>query len=215
MIKILLVEDHKIVRNGIKLILEADPQLEVVQEAKDGQQALKFLDEGLEIDIVLADIQMPEMGGIDLIGEIKLRFPEIKIIVLSMFENQKYVSQAFSKGASAYLIKNVDAAELIFCIKQVHAGQQYICAEISFKLLDHFTLHGAINFEPGNAIVLSSREIEVLNCIAEGYTNMEIADKIFLSKRTIEGHRQSLLEKTKSKNTAALIRYAVMNGLLS
>jgi len=137
------------------------------------------------------------------------------LIILSMLDNEKYVAQAFSEGACGYLLKNVSSDELIFAIKHVSAGGKYLCSELSIRMLERLvnsSLSSPSVFE--DVIDLSSREIEVLNLIAQGLTNHEMSEKLFLSKRTIEGHRQSLIEKTGSRNTAALIRYAVINGIV-
>lgn len=215
MIKIILAEDHIIVRNGIKLLLEAQPGIQVVGEAANGEEVISLLKSGLLPDIILTDINMPEMDGISLIKEIKENWPNIKTIVLSMLDNEKYVSQAFLEGSYGYLMKNVNEDEMAFALKTVHSGTKYLCAELSEKHIDRIIHNLVIQSEQlSQHIELSMREIEVLHLIAEGFTNQEMADKLFLSKRTVEGHRQALIDKTSSKNTAALIRFAVSNGYL-
>lgn len=214
MIRILLAEDYKIIRKGIKLLLETDPDLQVVGEAENGHSAMELLAGGLKADVILAHINMPEMDEMSLLKEAKITYPDIRIVIFSRYDHEKYVAQAFLEGASAYLLKNVDAAELIFCLKHVSCGKTYICSEVAFKLLDQFNSNALSTPKNNPAIVFSSREMEVLAAIADGDTNAEIAKALFLSKRTIEGHRQSLLEKTGSKNTASLIRFVVQHGLL-
>lgn len=216
MLKIILAEDHIIVRNGIKIILDSQPGVQVIGEADNGKEVLDLIASGIIPDIVLTDINMPEMDGITLIRELKERSPEIKTIVLSMLDNEKYVAQAFLEGSHGYLMKNVNEDEMMFALKIVHSGTKYLCGELSQVLLNRLLLSLAVQTEQTHLqIELSMREIEVLHLIAEGYTNQEMADKIFLSKRTVEGHRQSLIDKTGSKNTAALIRFAVTNGYLN
>lgn len=215
MLKIILAEDHNIVRNGIRALLESEGGIKVVGEATNGQKVLNIIAKEDHIDLVLADINMPVMDGIELIKNLKANYPKIRLVILSMLDNEKYVAQAFSEGACGYLLKSVSADELIFAIKHVSGGGRYLCSELSIKMLErliHSPLSNQTVFE--DAIDFSSREIEVLNLIAEGLTNHEMSEKLFLSKRTIEGHRQSLIEKTGSRNTAALIRYAVLNGLV-
>jgi len=214
MLKIILAEDHIIVRNGIKMLLESQSGVQVISEAANGLEVLEQIDAGIVPDIVLTDINMPEMDGINLIRELKLKHPQIKTIVLSMLDNEKYVAQAFNEGSNGYLLKNVNEDEMVFALKTVSAGTKYLCAELTQKVLDRYiqTLQSEQN---NQQIDLSMREIEVLHLVAEGFTNQEMADKLFLSKRTIEGHRQTLIDKTGSKNTAALIRFAVVNGYLN
>jgi DNA-binding NarL/FixJ family response regulator len=215
MLNVLLAEDHNIVRNGIKMLLEMDKNINVIGEAMDGLQALQMVQTGMEVDIVLADINMPEIDGIALIGKIKAINPNIKVMILSMLDNEKYVAQAFMEGAYAYLLKSVSADELVFSLKHVSSGNKYLCTELAMKQLDRLIQKS--NMEYGGVDIsknFSMREIDVLHLIAEGLTNAEMSDRLFISKRTVEGHRQSLIEKTGSRNTAALIKYAVLNGIV-
>ena len=132
-----------------------------------------------------------------------------------MHDNEKYVAQAFLDGASGYLLKNVSADELIFALKHTHKGGKYLFSELAIRMLEKLVHHGHNSIHTTESQVdFSIREIEVLHLIAEGLTNNEMSDKLFISKRTIEGHRQSLIEKTGARNTAALIRYAVLNGIV-
>lgn len=216
MIQVLLAEDHNIVRNGIKMLLGSDKEIHVAGEATNGREALDFIANNEGIDVILADINMPELDGISLIKEAQNLKPNIRVVILSMHDNDKYVSQAFLEGASGYLLKSVSADEMIFSLKHVKAGGKYLCSELSIKMLEKLSQKNvnAITENVSN-IEFSMREIEVLHLIADGLTNSEMSEKLFLSKRTIEGHRQSLIEKTGSKNTAALIRYAVLNGIIN
>jgi DNA-binding NarL/FixJ family response regulator len=215
MIQVLLAEDHNIVRNGIKMLLASDKEINVAGEATNGREALDYITNNESVDVILADINMPELDGISLIKEVKAINPDIKVVILSMHDNEKYVSQAFIEGASGYLLKSVSADEMIFSLKHVQAGGKYLCSELSMNMLGKLSQKN-VNSIADNVsnIEFSMREIEVLHLIADGLTNSEMSEKLFLSKRTIEGHRQSLIEKTNSKNTAALIRYAVLNGII-
>lgn len=215
MLNVILAEDHNIVRNGIKMLLEMDKNINVIGEAMDGLQALEMVQKGMEVDIVLADINMPEIDGIALISKVKAINSNIKVMILSMLDNEKYVAQAFMEGASAYLLKSVSADELVFSVKHVANGNKYLCTELSIRQLDRLIQKS--NMEYGGVDIsknFSMREIDVLHLIAEGLTNSEMSDRLFISKRTVEGHRQSLIEKTGSRNTAALIKYAVLNGIV-
>ncbi|MBG6233464.1 DNA-binding NarL/FixJ family response regulator [Pedobacter sp. CAN_A7] len=215
MLNVILAEDHNIVRNGIKMLLEMDKSINVVGEAMNGLEALEMVQKGMVVDIVLADINMPEIDGIALISKIKSINQNIKVMILSMMDNEKYVAQSFMEGASAYLLKSVSADELIFSIKHVASGNKYLCTELSIRQLDRLIQKS--NMEYGGVDIsknFSMREIDVLHLIAEGLTNSEMSDRLFISKRTVEGHRQSLIEKTGSRNTAALIKYAVLNGIV-
>jgi DNA-binding NarL/FixJ family response regulator len=212
-VRILLTEDHKIVRNGIRALLEKEPGFEVIGESSNGLEALDFLTEHPEVDLMLMDMNMPELSGIELIALLKQKFPKVKVLVLSMLDHEKYIYQALSAGACGYLLKNVNADEMIFAVKHVKAGGKYLCSELSFSLLDRQI--NAPEVVAADDLDLSKREIEVLDLIAEGLTNTEISEKLFTSKRTVEGHRLSLMNKTNSKNSAALIKFAVLNGLIN
>jgi len=215
MVNVMLAEDHNIVRNGIKMLLEIDKDISVVAEASNGKEAVRLLQNGDKIDVILADINMPEMDGIQMIGKVLEINPEVKVIILSMLDSEKYVAEAFSEGASCYLLKNISAAELIFSVKHVSHGGKYLCSELSNKLLDRLIQRS--NAAYGGADIrknFSVREINVLKLIAEGLTNSEMAERLFISKRTVEGHRQTLIDKTGSRNTASLIKYAVLNGIV-
>lgn len=215
-LKIILAEDHNIVRKGIKNLLENADGFEVIGEALNGKEVLALIDKGLVPDIVLADMNMPEMDGIELTAQLKDKVPPIKTVLLTMMDHEKYVTRAFGAGVCGYLLKNVSADELIFALKHIRKEGRYICSEISLYLLDRL-IHQPETPEPApqTEIEFSRRETEVLTLIAEGYTNQEIADQLFTSKRTVEGHRQSMIEKTNTRNTAALIKFALQNNIIS
>lgn len=215
MLEILLAEDHNIVRNGIKMLLETEKEFNIAGEAVNGREAIDKIRNGLSVNLLLTDVNMPEIDGISLIRDVKSIDPAIHVVVLSMHDNEKYVGQAFAEGASGYILKNVNRDELVFALKFIANGGRYLCSELSMKLVENLWQHKPYQLaEDRDAIDFSLREIEVLQLIAEGFTNSEMSEKLFLSKRTIEGHRQSLIDKTQSKNTAALIRFAVLHGLV-
>lgn len=217
MIKIVLAEDHLVVLNGVKLLLESQSDLEVIDQGTNGNKILEILKSGNIPDVLITDINMSDMDGLELITHVNKDYPTIKIIVLSMLNNVQHVLQAFQNGANGYLVKNVGYEEMLYAIRHVAKGNRFICEEISIILLE--TLQKSptafLNIEQIMLkIGLTEREMEVLELIGDGFTNLQIADKLFLSKRTVEGHRQNLLEKTGAKNTASLIKYAIKMGLI-
>lgn len=218
MIKILLVEDHMVVRNGIKLLLESQDGFEVVGEASNGMEALDYLKNNPAPNIVLTDISMDEMDGLKLLQILHKEYDSIKVVILSMLNQINYVLEAFEYGLMGYLVKNVGYNELLFALNHIANGGRYMSEEISMLLL-HQVRSGQYNGKDRMKLAidvdLSERELEVLKLIAEGYTNIEIADKIFLSKRTVEGHRQNLIEKAGVKNTAHLVKFAFEHGILN
>lgn len=219
LIKIVLAEDHKIVRSGIRSLLESEDDIEIVGEACNGTELLNLFEGGTvnanEV-LLITDINMPGINGIDMIPSLLQAYPNLKTVVLSMLSQEKYVLKAFQAGAHGYMLKNVGAEELLFGIRHIYNNRQrYLCAELSIELLERQLSRSYITSEELPMVELSKREREILSLIAEGYTNQEIADKIFTSKRTVEGHRQNLIDKTQSRNSAALIRYAVLRGIVN
>jgi DNA-binding NarL/FixJ family response regulator len=216
MIRIILVEDQKLVLSSLALLLEKEDNISVVAEASGAQELLSLLQTPIKADIVISDILMPKMTGIEMTAEMKKRNINIPVILLSMLEDEKYTSAAFLAGASGYISKNVDIDELLFAINTVIKGKRYFTAELGIKLLEkyHKQLINAV-YKNDKKIILTEREQNVLELIAEGKTNQEMADQLFLSRRTIEGIRQAILDRTGAKNTAALIKYAILNGHIS
>ena len=214
MISVLLAEDHTIVRNGIKSLLDNEPDIQVMAEAANGKEAIRILEEIVGVKLLVTDLNMPGMSGNELITYLRANFPELKIVILSMSDHEKLVSDAFKSGADGYLLKNVSKDELIFAVKHVMSGGQYICAELSFRMFTKLSTYELSQADSDGFANFTKRELEVLKLIAEGLTNNEIADKLFTSRRTIEGHRQSLIDKTGVSNSAALIMHAFRNGII-
>ncbi|MGJ1433151.1 response regulator [Sphingobacterium spiritivorum] len=215
-IRIILAEDHLVVRNGIKLLLDSQDNFEVVGEVGSGKEVLDLLTSGTEADILITDLSMHNIDGLQLMKEIESRNIALKVIVLTMLDCDQHVSKSFQSGAKAYLVKNVAAEEMIFCINHVAKGGRFLCEELTMKFIDKLiekSVTQPTRIDPAE-LDLSSRELEVLELLGEGLTNLEISKRLFLSKRTVEGHRQSLIDKTKSKNTPALIKFAILNGLI-
>ncbi|SHJ67248.1 two component transcriptional regulator, LuxR family [Hymenobacter daecheongensis DSM 21074] len=216
MIRIILTDDHTILREGIRALLQGEPDLQVVGEAASGQELLALLAH-TPADVVLLDLNMPGMDGFAALGLLQLQYPALKVLVLSMLDHEKYVARTLESGARGYILKNADSAEIMHAIRTVAEGRLFLCTEIGLDLLRKLSpLAPEKTFDPAAKAPheLSGRELEVLKLIAEGLTNAEIADKLFTSKRTIETHRQNIIEKTQAKNTAALVKYAVNQGLI-
>lgn len=216
MIKIILAEDHNIVRNGVRNLLEKEKDLHIIGEALNGEEVLDLIATGVHPDIILADMNMPVLDGVQLAEKLAEMPGAPKIILLTMMDHEKYVVKAFKAGILGYLLKNISADELIFAVKHVHSDGRYICSELALRLLDRLVQTPERGSAEGDlSYDFSKREIEVLTLIAEGFTNQEIADNLFTSKRTVEGHRQSMIEKTGTRNTAALIKFALLNGIIN
>ncbi|HLK98428.1 MAG TPA: response regulator transcription factor, partial [Hymenobacter sp.] len=182
-------------------------------DANNGQELLDQLPE-TPTDVVLMDLNMPVLDGFATLPLLRQRFPQVRVLVLSMLAHERYVGQALDAGAAGYVLKNADQTEIITGIRAVAAGKRFLCSDIGLLMLQK-VLHPEPADEVKKADALSCRELEVLRLIAEGLTNNDMAEKLFVSRRTIETHRQNILGKTQTRNTAALIKYAVEQGLVS
>lgn len=213
MIRIVLVENQKLMLSSLSALLNKFDNIEVVAEVIDAAALFLLLEGKSKVDLIISDVLMPEMDGIAMIAELKKRGYPIPVILLSMMEDEKYSSAAFLAGANAYLSKSVEVEELMFAINTVLKGKRYFAAELGISILEryHKQLIG-FNEEVSKKVTFSQRELSVLELIADGRTNQQMADQLFLSRRTVEGIRQSILDRTGAKNTAALIRYAIYNG---
>lgn len=213
MIKVILADDHPVVLDGIKSLLHTTEKFEVVATASDGRAVLDALDRGTQADLILTDMNMPGLDGFGLAEAIAARQEAIKTVILTIYDQEAYMAKAFEKGAHGFLNKNIDGDELIFALQRIHQEKPYICQHMSRHLFDRVLQRPIHKKEP--AVEFSKRELEVLHLIAEGLTNKEIADKLFTSRRTVEGHRLSLINKTGARNTPSLIKYAVLNGVIA
>lgn len=212
--QIILAEDHKVIRNGVKMLLESTQQYQVLHEASNGQEVIDALNKGLIPDLIVSDIGMPVMDGITMLTELKQSYPQIPVLIMSMMESDANLYQTIKAGARGFLTKSVDADELFFAISRLMVGERYICSSLAIPIIDHVIEKELVpNFKMRSSY-FSSREIEILQLIGQGLTNVEMADKLFISKRTVEGHRQSLIDKTGARNTAVLMRFAYANGII-
>lgn len=211
-IKIALVDDHVLFRNGLKLLLSNEPNMSVIIEASDGADFLSQLSAKKHPDIVLMDIGMPNMDGIEATRLAVERMPDIRVIALSMFGEEDYYYRMINAGAKGFLLKNSEISDVKEAIEQVMSGNSYFSQELLCNVIKSFRA----NKEQVEVMAtLSKREQQVLNEICKGLSNQEIADSLFISKRTVDKHRSNLLSKTNSKNTANLILYAIKNKLIS
>jgi DNA-binding NarL/FixJ family response regulator len=217
MIRVFLVDDHPIVRDGIRSLLDREPGLQVVGTAGDGQELLDKLPD-TPTDLVLIDVNMPVLDGYATTLRLREEFPDVKILALSMLVEELYIGRMLDAGASGYLLKSTGKEEIIHAIRMVMDGKPFLCSEIGLAMLRKVLEWSSNGGAPATAAqknpLLSKREMEVLQLIADGLSNAEIADQLFTSKRTVETHRQNILEKTQAKNTAALVKIALADGLI-
>ncbi len=212
-IKVLLAEDHTIVRKGIRSLLDAEANITVVGEAEDGRQALQKVEELLP-DIVLMDITMPHLNGLEATRQIKKLFPQVKVIALTMYTNEEYVSQVLQAGAAGYLVKQAAPAELVSAIQAVYRGDSFLSPAVSKTLIEEYLKHTDKASREDNFDKLTDREREVLQLIAEGYSNREIAEALHLSIKTVGVHRTNLMEKLDIHNTPELVKFAIRKGII-
>ena len=208
-INTLIVDDHQVVIDGIKSMLEDDAEISVVDVATSGEQALKVL-ANQEIDVAIIDVNMPEMDGIELCKAIRKKYQSTHVLALTTFNEASIISGMMKSGASGYLLKNTSKIELIEAVKMVNNGQKYLAKEVQDKLISSSIGQKSTSYIPK----LTRREKEVLILITEEFTTNEIAEKLFVSKATIETHRLHLLSKLDVRNTAGLVKVAINKGLI-
>lgn len=208
-IRILIVDDHGVIRGGLRAILEDEPGIEVVGEAIDGEEALHLASE-LGPDIVLLDIAMPGIDGIECTRRMKKMYPQIQVLILTVYEDEILLREAIRAGASGYVIKRAAEEELIAGIQAVSRGDMYIHPAITRLLVKD--LSPTIDSHRGTLETLTSRELEVMRYIIRGYTNRQIAETLFISVRTVEGHRASLFGKLGLKNRVELVEFVEKYG---
>ena len=211
-IRMILADDHKIVRQGMRSLLESHPGFEVIGEASDGEGALKLM-EDLSPDIAFMDVMMPNLNGIEAAKIARQRGLKTKLIFLSMHANSTYAVRALQSGALAYVLKDSDFTEILQAIQNVMEGRRYLSAAIADEVFETL-LH--VNMNNNDTLdVLSTREREILQLIAEGNTNIVIAEKLTLSVRTVEAHRAHIMTKMRFNSQSDLVRYAIQQGLIT
>jgi two-component system response regulator NreC len=213
-IKLMIVDDHQIVIDGIKSSLEEYADILVIAEALNGKEALDKLARQ-QTDIVLMDVDMPVMNGFETTCEIVKQYPKVKIITLTMFNEKSLINKMLDAGVSGYLLKSVGKEELYKAIRQVADGNQYLGADIALSMAkpeykDILSKQNKIT----PVTPLSTREIEILKCIAQGLSNTEVSKKLFISARTVDNHRTNIMKKLDVHNIAGIIRYAIQNNII-
>lgn len=212
-LKIYIVDDHKLFREGLKLLLSNQEFVRHIYEASNGKEFIENLS-FVDCDIVLMDIEMPEMNGIEATGAALRVKPGLKVIVLSMYGGEQYYYKMVDAGVKGFVLKNSGIEKVIEAIHRVAAGENYFSEELLVNILNHMREGGKPEPEvPDNEI--SGRELEILYHVCLGLSNQEIADKLFISKRTVDKHRANLLSKTGCRNTAALVMYAIKNKMIN
>ncbi|MBN2172785.1 MAG: response regulator transcription factor [Bacteroidales bacterium] len=213
-INVLLTDDHQIIIDGLKSLLEKVEDINVVGEAQNGRIALDLL-KIIKVDVVLMDIDMPILNGIEATKIIKAQYPEIKVVVLSMHNESSLIRTLISAGANGYVLKNTDQEDLISAIRKVYGGQKYFSPDATISLAEHDALSPSTIQKDWYLEDLTDREIEILKLIAEGFSNKEIGEKLFISHRTVDTHRTNLMKKIGVKNIAGIIKYAIKKGFIS
>ena len=213
-IKVLLADDHTIVRKGIRSLLDDEPNIEVVGEAEDGHETLEKVD-SRNPDIVLMDSTMPVLNGLEATRQIKKRFPSVKVLVLTMHTNEAYIFQFLQAGASGYLVKQTAPQELLMAIQAVHRGESFLSPVISQTVIKEYIRHVKETGVEDNYEKLTDREREILQLITEGFSNREIADKLVISLKTVNVHRTNLMNKLNIHSVTELTKYAIRRGIIS
>jgi len=209
-IRVLIVDDHAVVRSGLSLVVGAEDDLEVAGEAGSAREAI-FEARTLKPDVILLDVVMPDQSGLDLLPTLLYEHPEVRVLVLSMQDDPQYVRRAFAEGASGYVLKDAADTEVVAAIREVARGGRYVHPELGARLI----AAEAADERRAEEDPLSDREREVLRLLALGHTNQEIARQLYISIRTAETHRAHIMQKLRLSTRAELVRYAIAHGLLS
>lgn len=211
-VKVIVVDDHKMIRDGIKSMLLSQKGYKIIGEASNGVEALSLL-KLEQPDLVIMDINMPEMSGVECTSKIKEQYPDVKVLALTMHDEESYLAKMMDAGAVGYILKDLGKDELLKALTAIADGKHYFSPEITISVIKELT--SPTKSSSKNLSPLTDREMEVLELVYKEYSNQEIADKLSISIRTVDAHRRNLLEKTQSKNTAGLVKYALTNNLFA
>lgn len=212
-IRVLLAEDHTIVRKGIRSLLDEEPRIEVVGEAENGREAVDQA-KTLEPDIVVMDHTMPLLNGLEATRQIRKSLPETRILILTMHTNEEYVFQFLQAGAAGYLVKQTAPDDLVSAIHAIYGGESFLSPAISRVVIDQYVQSGEQKGRAASTSTLTEREREVLQLIAEGFTNQAIGQQLQISVKTVGVHRLNLMQKLDLHNLAGLTKYAIRNGII-
>lgn len=212
-IRVFLVDDHQIIRDGIKALLSGISNIEIVAEAASSEEVLLKI-RSIPVDVALIDISLPGISGIRLTEQLTLSYPGVKVMILSMHLSEEYVSNALRAGALGYLVKNTTRDELISAINMVADGEKYLGREVSEVITSGY-IRRIKSDQALDKELLSKRELEILRLIAEGYGNKEISEKLFISIRTVESHKNHIMQKLELKSAVEMARYAIKKGLIN
>ena len=212
-IRVFIADDHKIVRQGIRKLLEAESDLEVVGEALDGRETVKKVIQ-LKPDVVLMDIAMSNLNGLEATRQIKKSLPKIKVLILTMHKSEEYVLQSLQAGASGYLLKEAAVEDLVSAIRSVYKLDSFLSPAVSRTVIEAYLSKSKGRKRPSAFEVLTDREREVLQLIAEGHTNQQIADTLFISIKTVEAHRSNIMRKLDIHDITELVKYAIKKGIV-
>ena len=215
-IRILLADDHTLIRNGISTLLQSYQDLEVVGEAEDGVEAVRKTKE-IKPDVVVIDVSMPKLSGIDATKAIKKEHPEIHVLVLTMHENEEYVYQILKSGAAGYVLKSAGKEELSAAIRAVARGEKFFSQRVSEIMAESYVrrVEGGESSPKAGEVSLTKREREILALVVQGLTNQQIADQLCISPRTVDTHRTNIMQKLDIHDVANLVRYAIEHGITS
>ena len=208
-IRVLIADDHQIVIDGLKSLLVDESNITVVAEAKDGTEVLNILEQ-TEVDIAILDVEMPLLDGVETTFKIKEKYPDVKVLILTMYNKAEFIKQILSAGAHGFILKNKGKEELVLALNSIYAGEEYFGESVTKTLIKDLKTKEKLKQE----VRLTKREIDVLKLIAEGKTTPQIAKQLFIAPSTVETHRRNLIDKTDVPNSKGLVRFAFQHNYL-
>jgi DNA-binding NarL/FixJ family response regulator len=209
MIRVIIADDHQLVIDGLKALLSNEEDIAVIGEATSGEALLELIRSKDQPDLVILDINMPELDGLEAAKEIRQRYPYIRLLVLTMYNKPVFIRGLIEVGVHGYILKNTGREKLLNAIRKIAAGEDYFGEDVTKSIIGSFKSKGSPDVHPS----LTKREEEIVKLIAKAYTTAEIAEKLFISTHTVDTHRKNLLSKLNLKNAAAIVNYAIQNGL--